>query len=243
MTSFGFQLYSVRAVDDPLPTVLDRVGATPFTGVEFAGLAGNEPAALAATLSDAGLSCAGAHIDLDDIEADPDSVAETAHELGCRDVVVPWLGPEHFESEATVEAAAERLSAAADALAERDLRLHYHNHDQEFVSLNGEPALSHLLDAADGVGLQLDLGWAGAAGQEPLAYLQAHADRIDLVHLKDYDAAAGETVTVGTGDLDLDRTVETVRENGVDWLIYEAEDGPDSYATLDHAADIIDDLQ
>ena len=243
MTDFGFQLYSLRDVEDPLTTVLDRVGATAFTGVEFAGLDGTAPAAAAETLADDGLSAAAAHVGLDEIEADPEGVAATAHEVGYDDVVVPWLGPEHFESVAAVEAAADRLSAAAGALADHDLRLHYHNHDQEFVSLDGRPALTHLLEAADGVGLELDVGWAGAAGQDPLAYLEAHGDRITLVHLKDYDAAAGETVVVGTGDLDLGRTVKLARENAVEWLIYEAEEGADSYATLETASDTVAGLQ
>jgi len=240
MTAFGFQLYSLRDVDDPLPTVLDRIGETPFTGVEFAGFDGNEPAAVAATLDDVGLSCAAVHVHLEAIEADPDGVAATALDVGCRDVVVPWLDPRHFESTAAVEAAADRLADAADALAARDVRLHYHNHEQEFVSLDGRPALAHLLDATDRVGLEFDLGWAGSTGADPLAFFDAHADRIRLVHLKDYDAAAGETVPVGTGDLDLRRTVDAVRENGVDWLVYEAEDGPDTYNTLDHAAAVVD---
>ena len=240
MTAFGFQLYSLRDVDDPLPTVLDRIGETPFTGVEFAGFDGDEPAAIAATLDDAGLSSAAVHVHLDAIEADPDGVAATARDLDCRDVVVPWLDPRHFRSVAAVEAAADRLADAADALAAHDVRLHYHNHDQEFVSLDGRPALAHLLDATDRVGLEFDLGWAGSTGADPLAFFDAHADRIRLVHLKDYDAAAGETVPVGTGDLDLRRTVDAVRENGVDWLVYEAEDGPDTYDTLDHAAAVVD---
>ena len=239
MMNFGFQLYSLRDVEDPLTTVLDRVGATAFTGVELAGLTETAPSTVAETLAGNNLSAAAAHVGLDAIESDPESVAATAHEVGNDHVVVPWLDPEHFESIAAVEAAADRLSAAADTLADHGLRLHYHNHDHEFVSLDGRPALTHLLEATDGVGLELDVGWAGAAGQDPLAYLATHGDRISLVHLKDYDAAAGETVVVGTGDLDLDRTVEHARENAVEWLVYEAETGADSYDTLDAASDTV----
>jgi sugar phosphate isomerase/epimerase len=147
MTAFGFQLYSLHAVEDPLPTVLERVGETGFDGVEFAGLGDAGVDELADALDRAGLAVAGAHVGLDEVEANPEGVAETYRALDCPDVVVPWLGPEQFESVAAVEAAAERLTAAADALAARDLRLHYHNHDQEFVELDGEPALSHLLRA------------------------------------------------------------------------------------------------
>ncbi|MFC7068681.1 sugar phosphate isomerase/epimerase family protein [Halobaculum lipolyticum] len=239
MTSIAFQLYSLHAVDDPLASVIDRVGTTVFEGIEFAGLDDADPAGLAGAVEAAGLAPAGAHVGLDEIERDPDAVAETYRTLGCEDVVVPWLDPEHFASAAAVETAGERLTAAADALADRGLRLHYHNHDQEFVDLDGRPALTHLIEATDGVGVELDLGWAGAAGYDPLAYLERHAERVDIVHLKDYDAAAGEPVVCGEGDLDLDATVDAVRDHGVDWLVYEAEEAPDSYDTLAHADRIV----
>lgn len=239
MTSIGFQLYSLHAVDDPLPTLIERVGETSFEGVEFAGIGDSTVAEIADALDRAGLEAAGAHVGLEDIEDDPETVAETYGELGCEDVVVPWLDPEHFESVESVEAAGERLSAAADALEDRGLSLHYHNHDQEFADLNGEPALAHLVEVADGVGLELDVGWAGAAGYDPLPLLDEYADRIDLVHLKDYAAGTGDVVEVGEGDLDVGATVEASRERGFDWLIYEAEERPDSYETLSHADGIV----
>lgn len=240
MTSFGFQLYSLHAVDDSLPTVVERVGETGFDGVELAGLGDAETAALSEALTTAELELAGAHVGLAEIEDDPDAVAETYGGLGCEDVVVPWLEPEHFESEEAVESVGERLEAAAAALGEHGLSLHYHNHDQEFAELDGEPALSYLMEVTDEVSLQLDLGWAGAAGYDPLSYLEAHADRVRLVHLKDYDAEAGEPVEVGDGDLDVEATVDAVRDHGFEWLIYEAEERPDSYETLDHAAEIVE---
>lgn len=240
MTSFGFQLYSLHAVDDRLPTVIERVGETGFEGVEFAGLGDADVESVNAALDRSGLSAAGAHVGLDEIEADAEGVAETYRALGCETVTVPWLEPERFASEPAVEETAERLSNAAATLAEHGLELHYHNHDQEFTELDGRPALEHLLEATDDVGLQLDLGWVGAAGYEPLSFLEAHAERIDLVHLKDYDAAAGETVAVGEGDLDVGATVESVRELEFEWLVYEAEDRPGSYGTLDHAADVVE---
>jgi len=242
MTEFGFQLYSLHAVPDSLPDVLATIGDTPFDGVEFAGLDDTTPEDAAVALDDAGLSAAGAHVGLDEIESDPAGVAETAAQLSTSNVVVPWLDSEHFESRGAVQAAGARLSDAADVLADHDVTLHYHNHDQEFVDLDGQPALEALLDAANDVHLELDLGWAGAAGYDPLPLLDAHAGRIDLVHLKDYDATSGEPVKVGTGDLDLDATVELVRDHDFDWLIYEAEERPDSYETLEHAADVVDEI-
>ncbi|WP_435143570.1 sugar phosphate isomerase/epimerase family protein [Halobaculum sp. P14] len=240
MTDLGFQLHSLHAVDDSLHDVVRRVGEAPFDGVEFAGLDDADPAELADTLDDAGLAVAGAHVDLDALESDVGGVADTYAALGCRAITVPWLDPEHFDSVDAVEAAADRLTAVGDALDDRGFDLHYHNHDQGFVDLDGEPALDVLLDAADGVGLELDLGWAGAAGHDPLAVLDDHADRVDLVHLKDYDETTRKPTAVGTGDLDVEAAVELVRDHEFDWLVYEAEGRPDSYETLAHATDVVE---
>lgn len=241
MTSLGFQLYSLHAVDEPLAVILERVGATPFSGVEFAGLDGASVEEVSAALDRTGLAAAGAHVSLEELEDDPAGVVERYRSLGVSDLTVAWLDPEHYATVDAVELAAERLSAAAETLADLDMALHYHNPGHEFVALEGELALDRLLAGAPTVGLQLDLGWVGAAGLDPLAFFEGHADRIDLVHLKDYDASAGEPAVVGEGDLDLARTVEAVRGADVDWLLYEAEARPDSYETLDHAAAFAED--
>jgi sugar phosphate isomerase/epimerase len=237
MTDIAIQLHSLRAVDDPLPAVLERVGRTGFDGVEFAGL--DAPPAVVATALDAhGLDAAGAHVDLATLESDPER-AVTYRDLGCRRLTVPYLPPETFASHAAVTAAGDRLDAVARRLP-ADTRLGYHTHDHEFVALDGERGLDALLAATD-VALQLDLGWAGAAGADPLAVLDRYADRVASVHLKDYDAAAGTTAPVGDGDLDLAAALRAVRDHDIEWLVYEAEAAPDSYATLDRAAAFVDD--
>lgn len=239
MTEIGLQLYSLHGVDEPLPAVLERVGRAGFDGVEFAGLDGSEPAAVAAALDDHELAAVGTHVGLETLESG-DAVVQTYRDLGCRHLTVPWLPPDAFDSRSAVGDAAGRLDSIARTVEVHDVQLHYHNHDHEFRRLGDGSALDALLELTD-IGFQLDLGWAGVAGYDPLALLDRYADRIDLVHLKDYDAAAGDTAPVGEGDLDLGATVAAVRDHGVDWLIYEAEHDPDSYASLDQAAPFVDD--
>lgn len=239
MTNIGLQLYSLHAVDDPLPTVVERVGETGFDGVEFAGLNDASVGELTDALEATDLGAAGAHVGLDEIEADLTGVAETYGALGVENIAVPWLDADHFASADAVEAAGERLDAAALALAEEDITLHYHNHDQEMTEVQGQPALGYLMDVTEHVCLQPDLGWIGAGGGDPLGFLEAHANRVDLVHLKDYVESEEETVEVGEGDIDIDAVVDTVRAHDFSWLIYEAEERPDSYETLEHAADIV----
>ncbi|WP_231751483.1 sugar phosphate isomerase/epimerase [Halogeometricum sp. CBA1124] len=110
MTSFAFQLYSLHAVDDPLPTVVERVGETGFDGVELAGLGDADPEDVGDALERTGLELAGAHVGIEELEANAEAVAETYGALGCENVVVPWFEPEEFEDRASVEAAGARLT-------------------------------------------------------------------------------------------------------------------------------------
>nr|WP_233265004.1 sugar phosphate isomerase/epimerase [Halomarina oriensis] len=231
----------MHAVEDALPAVLDHVGETTFDGVEFAGLPTDpeESEAVATALETNGLAAAGTHAGLDDLEEDLDAVVSACRTVDCSAVVVPWLDPSVFEERASVEAAAARLTDAAERLDDHGLSLHYHNHDQEFVDLDGRPAVETLLEAAPDVGFELDLGWAGAAGHDPLAVFEQYADRIDIAHLKDYDAETGDPVEVGRGDLDVEAVVEAVRTHDVDWLVYEVEQRPDTYETLDYADEFV----
>lgn len=239
MTKLGFQLYSLNAIDDTLPTVLERVSETPFEGVEFAGINGGTVDQARRALERTGLQSAGAHVGLDEIEVDPEGMATTYRRLGCEHVAVPWLDPEHFESRDRVAEVAQRLDDAAERLSNHGITLHYHNHDQEFTGLDDGPAVETLRDLTETVRFQVDVGWAGAAGYDPLRILETFGDRIEIVHLKDFDESAGETVTVGEGDLDLDKLAAAVHDLDLEWLIYEAEGEPDSYDTLTHAASVV----
>jgi sugar phosphate isomerase/epimerase len=240
MTQLGFQLYSLHAIDDPLPAVLERIGETPFAGVEFAGLGDTAPDTLAATLADADLRAAGAHVDIEALETNVAETAETYRSLGCSELTVPYLDPAAFESATALDDTAGRLSDIATDLAADDIGLHYHNHDHEFVSVENQPALSGLAARLENVSLQVDLGWVGAAGHDPLAFFEEHEDQIELAHLKDYDGETGETVPLGEGDLDLDATMAAVEASDVEWLIYEAEERPDSYETLEYAVEVME---
>ncbi|WP_277556152.1 sugar phosphate isomerase/epimerase family protein [Halobaculum limi] len=242
MTDFAIQLYSLRAVEDTLPQTITRIGATDLSGVEFAGLDGAQTDDVRAALDESGLAPVAAHVSLDDIESSPDEVAATYEALGCEHIVVPWLDPEHFTSTAAVDAAANRLATAADEMAERGFSFHYHTHDQEFVDVKGELALARLLDGADGVGLELDLGWAGAAGVDPIDTLNRFGDRIELAHLKGYDRLGGDPCEVGAGALNVEEAVGTARDHDVAWLVFESEADPDTYEALDAAERVLSDL-
>jgi sugar phosphate isomerase/epimerase len=236
-------LYTLREVDQPFTDVLERVADAGFEGVEFAYRVTEDDVDVddvVETMDETGLDAAGAHVPIESLEDDFAETVAFYEKLGVEHVVVPWLDADNFESREAVTAAADRLATLDEKLADEGMVLHYHNHDHEYVDLGGESAFDAFVDATD-FGIELDLGLALNGGDDPVARLRSLGDRSRLVHLKDYDVDAGESVPVGEGDLDLDGIASAVADNDSDWLIYEYE-GADPLASLDDAADTVRNL-
>lgn len=237
MVRTAIQLYTLRDLEGGLPDLLRRIGETEFDGVEFAGFGETSARETAEVLKATGLEAASAHIGIDVLEDDPDSVREACTALECEHVVVPHLAEEHFEDSMAVRETATRLSDLADRLADRDLALGYHNHDHEFVDLvdDDRSAFELLLDVTDdALSIELDVGWATAAGHDPIALLERLERRAPLVHIK--DIADGHPVELGDGVVDIDGCVAAARDAGAEWLIYEHDEPVDPAASLEHGA-------
>ncbi|MFC6824247.1 sugar phosphate isomerase/epimerase family protein [Halopelagius fulvigenes] len=229
------QLYTLRSLDAPLPETVRRVAEAGFDGVEFAGL-GDDESAVADALSDTGIAAPSAHVGIEALESDPAAAVETYGALGTDSLVVPYLDPEHFAD----ADAADETAARLDAVAGDVLGLGYHNHEHEFVEVEGEYALERVVADAD-VALELDAGWAHAAGADPASLVERHADRIDVLHLKDVvtDADAprgGRPVDLGEGDAPLDAVLDAAREASVEWVVFEHDDPDDPLESLERAA-------
>ncbi len=102
---------------------------------------------------------------------------------------------------------APRSFMALDAMAELfDVRLAIHNHGGKHW-LGNAAALRWVFGRTSRrIGLNLDTAWALHAHEDPIALARDFADRLFLVHVKDFTFDAhGEPsdVVVGTGSLDL----------------------------------------
>ncbi len=251
MVRTAIQLYTLRDVDLSLPALLERVGETDFDGVEFAHRAEDaDPSEIRAVLDETGLDVAGAHVGMDQLESDLEATVDHYRTLGCETLIVPYLHDPHFETREAVAETASRLSALAEELAEHGIALRYHNHDHEFVDFDDENqlvsdvgdgsavvdnAFEAFLEESDGVGVELDAGWAAAAGHDPVALIEHYGDRIPMVHVADV-TADGEPAEVGEGVTDLEGCAAAAIDAGAEWLIYEHDKPDDPLASLDHGA-------
>jgi inosose dehydratase len=147
---------------------------------------------------------------------------------------------------------AERLTAVADHLADRGVRMAYHHHMGTVVESEGE--IDRLMRSTGGsVGLLLDTGHLVFAGADPAAVAKRHIARICHVHCKDVrskvlaavrkadrsflDAVVDGVFTVpGDGAIDFAavlRVLKAARYQG--WLVVEAEQDPAKAHPLTYA--------
>jgi sugar phosphate isomerase/epimerase len=240
------QLYSFRDLDWDLHRLLDRVADTGVDGVEFAGFGDATVGTVADTLADCGLAAAGLHTGYEELEDDFAECVSAAELVDADALVVPFLDDSHFESETSVSRTARHLSDLAVVLEGHDVDLWYHNHEHEFGDVPGtdRTAFECLADWALDVQLELDVGWAVAAGEDPVALLEEYGDQIPAVHLKDVlvDSAAergGRPVELGSGDVPVEACARAARQADVEWLIYEHDAPSDPLASLERAGSVL----
>lgn len=124
-----------------------------------------------------------------DLTQDPAGVAAAAVALGSEYVRIGMFGAEAYENADTIREAARRANDAAPVLAEQGVTLCFHNHAIELARVDGVRVLDVILDTAPDLQLELDVHWAWRGGLDPVATLREYAERVRLVHLKDYRLA------------------------------------------------------
>lgn len=192
----ALQLYSVR--DDmaaDFEGTLKKVKALGYDGVEFAGLYGKSAAEIKKMCDEIGLVPISAHVPFVEMINDPD-LLKTYSEIGCKYVVIPYLTEEYRPGADKFDEVIEGAKMLGKKANELGMKLCYHNHDFEFVKINGEYALDILYKEvpADLLSPQLDTCWVNVGGENPSDYIRKYAGRIEIVHLKDFTGSKSENM-------------------------------------------------
>jgi len=218
----ALELYTVRdETKRDFAGTLRHVAQLGYAGVEFAGYGNLTAQEMSALLAETGLRVAGTHLGLEALQ-DPQLDASIRYclDIGCSIMVLPNLAKE-WRTLDGIRTLAPRLNAIGQRCQEHGITFAYHNHDFEFTRVNGVYLLDYLLQATDPslVKIELDVYWAAYAGVDPVSYLQALADLVVLVHLK--DMAPDRSMTeVGKGILDMGRICDFTQVHGL-WGVVE----------------------
>ena len=87
-------------------------------------------------------------------------------------------------------------------------RLNLHTHGEPIEDLN------LVVDnvPADVLELNPDLDWLRVGGVDPEAFVRAHADRLSLLHIRDYHLGGPRTDALGEGDVDYRQLAKVLEE-------------------------------
>ena len=226
----GIQMYSVRdfCQQDFLGTIR-QIADIGYKYVEFAGYYGVSAKDLRAVLAETGIEAPSAHVGLGLNQSTPwqDHVKEQveyAQELGLKRFIVPHYPLGDQPTLADVEKWADILEEASDIVTPSGMTFGYHNHAFEFKPVEGKLAIDRLLERVPASKLfaEFDLGWVKVGGQDPAAYVEKYADRLPVVHAKDFKAD-GTDAEIGKGAVDWDSALAAVEKAGVEYVIVEQE--------------------
>ena len=182
------QLYTLREeMKVDMRATLEKVKALGYEGVEFAGLFGKTGEEVRDMCQEIGLVPLSAHVPYVDMVEDI-TILETYKTIGCKYVVVPYLKEEHRPGTDAFAEVIENIKKIGAAANELGLTLLYHNHDFEFIKLDGKYALDILYEEVNATLLQteLDTCWVNVGGEVPADYIKKYAGRCPIVHLKDF---------------------------------------------------------
>lgn len=248
MLPIALQFYSVRdeAEKDFFGT-LKKVKEMGYDGVEFAGLFGHAPEEVKAKCKEIVITPISAHVPIDDMINDIEGTIAAYKTIGCKYVVVPYVTEERRTGAEKFDETVEAIKKIGAECKKNDMTLLYHNHDFEFIKIDGEYGLDILYNSvsSDLLQTELDTCWVNVGGEEPAPYILKYAGRTPVVHLKDFvmkgkdkpkklydligiddneESADEEDFSfkpVGYGVQDIPAIIDASEKAGAGWLIVE----------------------
>jgi sugar phosphate isomerase/epimerase len=121
-----------------------------------------------------------------------------------------------------INQAVEILSKSGEAAKKAGVTLCYHNHMHEFEKVDGNIPYDRLLQISpDILKMELDLGWASAAGMDPVEMFKKNPGRYPLWHVKDIVMAQKLPTEIGNGGIDFKRIFAASKESGMQYFFVE----------------------
>ncbi|HYF51019.1 MAG TPA: sugar phosphate isomerase/epimerase [Planctomycetota bacterium] len=216
------QLYTLRdAAAKDYKKVLNDVAEIGYGYVELVGgYFGKTAAELRKDLDAVGLKASGIYCGV----LDPNQwkqVEDDANALGVK-FLTNGFGPESFDDESKLKAAADKANAAVAHFAPKGFSVCLHNHEFEF---NRKLKFDALLELAPKVCLETDIYWVKTGGVDPVGFVKKYADRVRLLHVKDGPADPKDRnlkmVAVGKGTVDIAGCLAAAEKGGVQYHVVE----------------------
>ena len=185
----GIQLYTVReSMATDVPGTLRAIAGIGYKEVEFVGYGDHSPQQVRGLLDDLDLRSPSSHVGAVTIRDEPLPLIEAATAIGNDYLTIASLHPDDRQSLDDYKRWAETFNHAGEVCRKSGIRLAYHNHDFEFLSIDGQLPFDFLLSETDPalVDFELDMYW-----DEQGNFAEVGTGVIDFESILGNDAAAG----------------------------------------------------
>ena len=243
LNQIGLQLYTLReAIEKDLKGTLEKVAKIGYKELEAASGSkghyyGMMPKDFASMVKDMGMNLRSTHVLLSNpyvsvshtLTNSLQKLVDDAAEAGQQYLVCAFLFPEERESLDQYKKHAELFNEAGEACKKAGLQFAYHNHDFEFVKLDGEIPYELLLAQTDSelVKMELDLYWVTKIGLDPVQWFEKEPGRFPLWHIKDMAKTQEKEFTeVGNGSIDFQRIFKSSQKAGLEYYFVEQDETP-----------------
>ena len=223
MGNYGLQLYSIRdAVTEDFGGAMKLVSEYGYENVELFGreisaMTADAAREALAVIRANGLRVSGMHTSLAVLREQLDEAAEVMKAMDCDRLILAWSKPETAREAAELAVDIEQWRVV---LAEKGVRLGYHNHAQEFEPIEGGRRMIDYLLEDTNVYLEIDTYWVYKAGEDPVAWMEkvSGMGRLPVIHIKD-GLADGTGKPLGLGTAPYQKVWAKARELGVEMVV------------------------
>lgn len=245
----GLQLYTVRdaMAKDPKGTLakVAQIGYKEMEGATYTGTElyyGMTPKDFLKVIDDNGLSIVSSHYLLGSfvegqpapkgtIENDWQRAVDDAASIGQKYMVCAYLPDFIRKTPDDFKKIAAHFNKAGEICKKSGIQFCYHNHDFEFVKVDGQLPYNLLLHETDKnlVKMEMDIYWVTKGGADPLTLFRENPGRFVLWHVKDMDNTPKHFFTeVGSGIIDFKAIFAHAKESGMQHFFVEQDICPGS---------------
>ena len=249
-TKIGLQLYTLRDdIAKDVKGVIGKVAAAGYKEVETFGLSkeqkffGLSVKEFGQLLKANNLTTPSGHYmpsemlfengNGDDVK----KLCDVGSTLGHKYIVIPYLEAGRRKSIDQYKALAERMNKAGEICKKANLQLAYHNHDFEFLEIDGQRGYDVFMNETDKglLKLELDLYWVVRAGLNPVDLFKKQPGRFPMVHIKDMDKVdRTKNTEIGNGSINFKKIIANAKLGGIKHYYVEHENNyaPDTIGSI-----------
>lgn len=159
---------------------------TPSLGFSGSGYFGLSAVEVKKIMDENKISVPAIHTDFETLRTRMSQLAEAAHTIGFKYVVLPSLPAENRKTLDDYKRTIDIFNEIGEQAVKSGLRFGYHNHGYGLQELDGKIPVQMIIENTDPkyVFLEMDLFWTVAGGVDPIAWLQKYPGRYKMMHVK-----------------------------------------------------------